>query len=115
MLRGTKEDLYHKESNNKGILFTFINKGIELKNYTFTAVTNNNNYYGVLLEEAKNEKKTKRHIVKMRENLYVIVIICDICDICDNKISLHFTFIPFFCVIFAVPFSLTTPKDFDCL
>lgn len=78
--------------------FIFINKGIELKNYTFIAVTNNNNYYGVLLE-AKKENKTKRHIVKMKENLYVIVIIC---DICDNKISLHFTFILFF--IFAVPF-----------
>lgn len=61
--------------------------------------------------EAKKEKKTKRHIVKMKENLYVIVIIC---DICDNKISLHFTFILFFyfCCAF---FSLTTPKDFDYL
>lgn len=46
----------------------------------------------------------------MKENLYVIVIIC---DICDNKISLHFTFILFF--IFALPFSFTTPKDFDYL
>ena len=66
MLLGAKEGLYHKESKRylqRRNTFTFINKGIELRNYTFIAVTNNNNYYGVLLE-VKKEKKTKRHIVK---------------------------------------------------